>query len=183
MNIIQPLVSVLAPSIAAGIAAYLSIRLGLRRYAREKAFDARREWYEQATRVVVLYAETLRTISNAARKSPSPEWEHELSEELVRAAKEITAVLSLVYLYAKPLSIEAVELLFATNEKLIGASQGEAPVKLDLLEMSQAEEFARIVGLDFAREFRLHLGLEKLPVPPLPLTERRDSLTRSGNLI
>jgi len=113
--------------------------------------------------VIVQYAETLRSLTEAAQPNSSPESQRELSEELERCVKEITPVLSLAYLYATPMAIRAVEHLFSANEKLLNLNTGDAPAKLDLPGMYQAERFARMVGLDFAREFRLHLGLEALP--------------------
>ncbi|HYH83002.1 MAG TPA: hypothetical protein VEX86_24620 [Longimicrobium sp.] len=175
MSYLQPFVSVLGPSIAAGLAAYLSIRLGLRRYAREKAFDGRREWYEQAMRVVVQYAETMRSLVDTARRAGPLAPHPELAEELARCIKEINPVLSLAYLYATPRSIEAVEQLFSAQSNLLAPFPAEASANLDIPGMIKAELFARTVGLDFAKEFRSHLGLESLPrelVPSLLIQER-----------
>jgi len=169
MSYLQPLVSVLAPSIAAGIAAYLSIRLGLRRYAREKAFDGRREWYEQAMRVVVQYAETMRSLVEVAQQTEPSVPYAEQAEELARCIKEINPVLSLAYLYATPKSIQAVEQLFSANSNLLALFPADASANLDVPGMVKAELLARTVGLDFAKEFRHHVGLESLPqelVPP-----------------
>ncbi|HEX8696591.1 MAG TPA: hypothetical protein VF746_29495 [Longimicrobium sp.] len=118
----------------------------------------------------------MRSLVEAAQRIEPPAPHGELAEELARCIKEINPVLSLAYLYATPKSIQAVELLFSANSSLLAPFPADDSANLDIPAMVKAEHFARTVGLDFAKEFRRHLGLEDLPqelVPPLLVQERK----------
>lgn len=165
--VIQPIATIVAPSAAAGIAAYLGIRLGLQRYAREKAFDVRRDWYEQAVRVIFAFVGALKALSSAVQRGVSNDQREELFDELVRRTNELAPVMNLAYLYASPTSLEASLLLSNANSKLltplpIDTDSPEQGYRFSVASLEKAARFAKAVGLDLAMELRQHLGLEPL---------------------
>jgi hypothetical protein len=178
INLVQPLVAIIAPSLSAAMAAYIGTRFALRKHVREKAFDARREWYEQATRAVAEFVSSLRGYSRYSRRNASEAVLDEILVQLHNCVQEMNSTLGLAYLYARPRTIEAAMLLLDANAKLFVPVSGEATFRDGSVE--KAELFARTVFYDLAIEFREHLGLERLPqklVPTLALDARkRDSL-------
>jgi hypothetical protein len=178
IDLVKLIVTILTSSVASSLAAYVGVRIGLRKYMREKAFDARREWYEHATRELIKYVGSLRVYIGALRREATREALDRYLDELIASAESMVPVLNLAYLYAKPRTVDAVLRLFKVNELLVaGAFSKEGHGESSLLgSLARAELFARTVAYDLAIEFREHLGLERLPqelVPTLALDERK----------
>jgi acyl-CoA synthetase (AMP-forming)/AMP-acid ligase II len=159
---------VLGPLLAAGFAAYYGARLANKRYAREKAFDSRRQWYEDAVRSVIGFVESLQVLSGAAKHRIPSELNSSNVDTLNERLNRMLSILNLSKLYAKASGVEAVAILQGMLRaglvpKPIDPSDRSKGYALSIEDIDKATMYARAVADELTVEFREHLGLEELP--------------------
>jgi hypothetical protein len=154
------------PGLLSLIGAYLGALIALRSFKKQRAFDRRLDWYQRAVSQLAVYRGQLAETAMVARRGDTDRL-MALAQTVEVRKDDLRTIVAEAWLFAYPQTLNAMSrvgrLMVALGESGTSRESPSAGLGSALAQSDAIVAEIDAVVETIARDFRSHLGIERLP--------------------